>query len=135
ELQGKGPPPYQVIAKRTAAEEAAVLRSEIFQRSQNAPYGLLIVIKVPLLSPSGSWLATELEVSQPRTTLVTGKVTLDAFLLILFLLTVHWPLPVVVHCDVPPTLHEPLTTAFATGSSLESWTCMLQNAFHLTPAD
>ena len=60
ELQGKGPPPYQVIAKRTAASSAAVLRSEIFQRSQNAPYGLLIVIKVPLLSPSGSWLATEL---------------------------------------------------------------------------
>ena len=71
-------------------------------------------MRVPLLSPSGSWLPAELYVSEAWLMLVTENVAL--LLVRPLLLTVHFPLPSVVQLAVPvaPLLQEPITVAFET---------------------
>lgn len=83
----------------------------------NACYGLATVMLVPLLSPSGSWLADESYVSEPCVTPLTVKVTVLFFLWILLFSTEHVPELSVMHEPVPdaPLLQLPLTVALETG--------------------
>jgi hypothetical protein len=74
---------------------------------------------VPLLSPSGSWFAAKLYVSEAWLMPVTENVTLEVFLARSLLITVHCPLPSVVQLAVPvvPLLQDPIIVAFETCAS------------------
>ena len=61
------------------------------------PYGLAIVIVVPLLSPSGSWFLVLSYVAPLSATLLTLKLTLLVFLLMRPLVIEHLPVLSVVH--------------------------------------
>jgi hypothetical protein len=90
---------------------------------------------VPLLSVSGSWFAAAEYVLPDNVTPETVQRTLAVFLAMPAFDTVHWPFASVVQLALPvaPLLHEPLTTAPATGPCEAVCTLMTTDAVQVFP--
>src|SRR5688572_7907604 len=87
-------------------------RTALFDRCQ----GLMTLIVVPVLSPSGSWLSADRYTAAGCVAFTTVNVMLPIFLGIAAFDSVHWPSPLVVHDPARPLLQEPLTVAPASGA-------------------
>jgi len=122
--------PFQIINFRACCgpEVLYLINSGRFGK---CVYGLVTVIDVPLLSPSGSWLEVGEYITPEPDKLLTVKVTLVFLEFILAEVTLHWPLTLVVQVAVPvvPPLQAPVTVMPATGAWLASCTIIVTVAF------